>query len=97
MVERWFHKAKPMAETKASQRVRYMILVLNSWGSSEMAGEPSRNRMMPPKSRAKPEPALEPIVGFILPKMMMPMAPNSVDVRINTAPRIGLLAPLPGE
>lgn len=62
-----------------------------------MAGEPNMNRKTPPKSSANPEPALEPIVGFILPNMMMPKAPNSVARRMNVAPNMGLLAPLPGE
>ena len=53
--------------------------------------------VIPPNSKANPEPALAPIVGFIFPNMMMPMAPDRVAVRIHSAPSNGLLAPFPGE
>ncbi len=97
MVERWFQSANPTAETNASHRVRVMILESNSWEISGMAGEPMRNRAMPPRRRANPDAALEPMVGFILLKMMMPMDPKRVDSRMRMAPRSGFVAPEPGE
>ena len=74
-----------------------MTFSLIRFGSSGRAGEPIKKRMNPPAKSAYPEAAFDPMVGFILPKIMMPIEPNRVEVRMRNAPSMGLLAPLPGE
>ena len=87
---------KAAAETKESHRVARRTGGVNIACMLPRAGDPVMMRARPPRKRESPVALMEDIVGLIIEKRMIPIAPLAVAVSMRAAPRRGFPAPAPG-